>query len=51
MKGEVRPDQEDKKDITKVVHCYVASRGQRERETDIYEVPPPPSFSLMSCDI
>ena len=50
MKGEVRPDKKDaKEDVTKVVHCYVASRGQRERETDIYEVPP--YFSLLSCDI
>ena len=51
MKGEVRPSKEDTKGEAKVVHCYVASRGQRERETDIYEVPPPPYFSLLSCDI
>lgn len=51
MKGEVKEDakKDAKEDITKVVHCYVASRGQRERETDIYEVPP--HFSLLSCDI
>ena len=47
MKGESSPVRQD----TRVVHCYVASRGQRERETDIYEVPPPPYFSLLSCDI
>ena len=51
MKGEVSPSNEDTKGEAKVVHCYVASRGQRERETDIYEVPPPPYFSLLSCDI
>ena len=41
----------DPSDNSKIVHCYVASRGQRERETDIYEVNPPPHFSLLSCDI
>ena len=55
MKGEAIPDKEDAKGDAKVeakvVHCYVASRGQRERETDIYEVPPPPYFSFLSCDI
>ena len=29
----------------KIVHSYIASRGQRERETDIYEVNPPPFLS------
>ena len=51
MKGETGDDKEEAKEDKKVVHCYVASRGQRERETDIYEVPPPPYFSLLSCDI
>ena len=32
----------------KIVHRYIASRGQRERETDIYEVNPPP---LLSCHV
>ena len=32
----------------KIVHSYIASRGQRERETDIYEVNPPP---FLSCQI
>ena len=32
-----------------IVHSYIASRGQRERETDIYEVNPPPP--LLSCRI
>jgi len=30
----------------KIVHRYIASRGQRERETDIYEVNPPPSLFI-----
>ena len=34
---------------TKIVHRYIASRGQRERETDIYEVNPPPP--LLTADI
>ena len=34
-----------------VIHRYIASRGQRERETDIYEVNPPPTLMLQSCDI
>ena len=34
---------------SKIVHSYIASRGQRERETDIYEVNPPPP--LLSCRI
>ena len=34
---------------SKIVHSYIASRGQRERETDIYEVNPPPP--LLSCHI
>ena len=33
----------------KIMHSYIASRGQRERETDIYEVNPPPP--LLSCHI
>lgn len=30
----------------RIVHRYIASRGQRERETDIYEVNPPPSLFI-----
>jgi len=35
----------------RIMHRYIASRGQRERETDIYEVNPPPHLSLLSCEI
>jgi hypothetical protein len=31
---------------SKVVHKYIASRGQREKETDIYEVLPSKMFSV-----
>ena len=38
-------------DESKTMHSYIASRGQREREEDIYEVVPPKIHILKTTEI